>query len=63
MRLIAKTIVAFAKTANMKTIAEFVSHKEIMEIVEEIGVDYIQGYYIGKPVPYDEISSFKNISL
>jgi diguanylate cyclase (GGDEF)-like protein/PAS domain S-box-containing protein len=63
MRLVANTIIAFAKTANMKTIAEFVSHKEIMEIAEEIGVDYFQGYHIGKPVPYDEISSFKNISV
>ena len=63
MRLVAETIIAFAKTANMQTIAEFVSHKEISEIVEEIGVDYFQGYYIGQPVPYDEILNFKDIII
>ena len=60
MRLVAETIVSFAKTAKMQTIAEFVSHKEIVQIVEEIGVDFFQGYYIGKPVPYNEIIKFEN---
>ena len=63
MRLVAETIVSFAKTAKMQTIAEFVSHKEIVQIVEEIGVDFFQGYYFGKPVPYSEISSFENIVI
>jgi diguanylate cyclase (GGDEF)-like protein/PAS domain S-box-containing protein len=63
MRLVAETIVSFAKTAKMQTIAEFVSHKEIAQIVEEIGVDYFQGYYFGKPIPYHEISSFKEIVI
>ena len=55
MRLVAETIVAFSKTAKIKTIAEFVYSKEIEDIVQEIGVDYSQGYYIGKPISYDEI--------
>jgi len=55
MRLIAETIVAFSKTAKIKTIAEFVYSKEIEDIVQEIGVDYSQGYYIGKPISYDKI--------
>jgi EAL domain-containing protein (putative c-di-GMP-specific phosphodiesterase class I) len=32
----------------MKTIAEYVSSKELDEIVEKLGVDYAQGYYYGK---------------
>jgi len=63
MRLVTETIVSFAKTAKMKTIAEFVSHKEIAEIVQEIDVDYLQGYYIGQPVPYHEISSFEPMDM
>jgi len=43
------TIVAFARTANMQTIAEFVSDKEIYDAVVALGVDYSQGYYTGKP--------------
>lgn len=46
---IVKTIVSFAKLKNISTIAEFVSSKEIYEKVVELGVDYSQGYYFGKP--------------
>lgn len=44
-----ETIVEFAKRNNFKTIAEFVSCKEIFDIVNELGIDYSQGFYIGKP--------------
>lgn len=46
---IVKTIVDFSKKLNIKTVAEYVESKEISDIVTEIGVDYLQGYYIGKP--------------
>ncbi len=46
---IVKSIVSFCKNMGIKTIAEFVSSKEILERVTELGVDYSQGYYIGKP--------------
>ncbi|WP_287879781.1 EAL domain-containing protein [Aquitalea sp.] len=35
-----------------KTIAEFVSAPEILAALQEIGVDYAQGYYIGEPQPF-----------
>ena len=44
-------IVAFARAAHIQTIAEFVSTKEIYDIVVELGIDYSQGYYSGKPEP------------
>ena len=39
----------------MQTIAEFVETKESFDFIREIGVDYAQGYYIGKP----ELDQFK----
>lgn len=36
-------------TLGLKTIAEFVEDKAILDKLEEIGVDYAQGYYIHKP--------------
>ncbi len=39
---------------GMKTIAEYVKDLRTREILEEIGVDYLQGYEIAKPVPLDE---------
>ncbi len=47
-RDVVRSIVAFSKKSNMKTIAEFVSSKELDELVRELGVDYAQGYYYGK---------------
>nr|WP_321265423.1 EAL domain-containing protein [uncultured Sulfurimonas sp.] len=49
MKEIVKTIIDFAKKMNFKTIAEFVSSKEILDTVEELGIDYSQGYYLGIP--------------
>ena len=49
MRSVVETIVMFAQQNNIKTIAEFVATKEIQDVVEEIGIDYSQGYYHGKP--------------
>lgn len=48
-RQIVKSIVDFASRSGMKTVAEFISSKEIADMAIEIGVDYLQGYYIGKP--------------
>lgn len=51
MRSVVETMVMFAKKNNIKTIAEFVSTKEIQEVVDELDIDYSQGYYHGKPSP------------
>ncbi len=43
-----ETIKVFADKIGAKTVAEYVSCREIFDIVNEIGIDYSQGYYIGK---------------
>ena len=48
-RNIVETIVLFAKKQNIETIAEFVENESIFNVLNEIGVDYSQGYYFGKP--------------
>lgn len=48
-RIIVETIVDFAKKIGAKTIAEFVYNEATYLISKEIGIDYLQGYYIGKP--------------
>ncbi len=48
-RIIVKTIVSFAKELEIKTVAEYVADKEIFECVQKAGVDFLQGFYIGKP--------------
>lgn len=48
-RNIVETIVTFAQKQHIKTIAEFVENENIYNILKEIGIDYSQGYYFGKP--------------
>jgi EAL domain-containing protein (putative c-di-GMP-specific phosphodiesterase class I) len=48
-RLFVKAIADVAKGMKIKTIAEFVEHEETLKILQEYGVDYAQGYFIGKP--------------
>jgi len=48
-RNIVETIVLFAQKQNIETIAEYVENETIFNILNEIGVDYSQGYYFGKP--------------
>ena len=46
---VVKAIVAFTKNMDMKVVAEQVETKEEFDAVKELGVDYIQGYYLGRP--------------
>lgn len=47
---ITKTIVEFAQSLNLKTIAEFVENKEIFAIVKTLNCQYSQGYYFSAPL-------------
>ena len=44
-----KTLLDFARGFGLKSVAEFVENGEIAKILMELGVDYMQGYYFGKP--------------
>jgi len=39
---------------NKKTIAEFVENDQILYLLKDLGVDYAQGYGVGKPKPLEE---------
>ena len=40
---------------GLKTIAEFVETPQARTMLGKMGVDYIQGYLIGKPIPLREL--------
>jgi EAL domain-containing protein (putative c-di-GMP-specific phosphodiesterase class I) len=46
---IAKSIVYFAKNAKIPCIAEFVHNENVQKIVEELGIEYSQGYLFSEP--------------
>lgn len=43
-------------TLGLQTIAEYTHNRLIVERLRELGVDYAQGYFFGKPAPWGEPS-------
>ena len=50
---IVEVIKNFADKQGFKTVAEFVENENILRIVTGLGIDYSQGYFIGKPQEMD----------
>jgi EAL domain-containing protein (putative c-di-GMP-specific phosphodiesterase class I) len=50
-RLVVKAIVDVARGMGRRTIAEFVGDDATLEILRELGVDYAQGFHVGRPAP------------
>ncbi len=50
-RMMVKSICSIARMMDMKTTAEYVESEDAWKILRETGVDYVQGYHIGRPVP------------
>ena len=44
-----KSIVTLAQNLGMKTIAEFVEDEEVFQAIRDLGIDYAQGYFVGRP--------------
>jgi len=47
--LVVKNIVNFAKEANIKIVAEYVSNEDIYYRIKVLGIDYSQGYLFSVP--------------
>ena len=56
-KAVVEAIVFFAKKVGIKTVAEFVSTKEIFKTCKELEIDYFQGYL------FDEPKNIKDIRL
>jgi len=54
--LVTSGIVQFARSLNMRTVAEFVHNEQVQERVRELGIDFSQGEYFSMPVPGPESS-------
>lgn len=50
-----KSINEIGQVMKMQTIAEFVENDQIKEKLIEVGVDFAQGYGVGKPEPFDQL--------
>ena len=53
--LLVKNIVAFAKEAQIKVIAEYVSDALIYEMIQSLGIEYAQGLFFSTPSPLIDV--------
>ncbi len=54
-QLVIQAVVGIAQGLGKETIAEFVVNERTQRMVARLGVDYAQGYHIGKPVPIPDL--------
>jgi PAS domain S-box-containing protein len=54
-QLIVKALVDVAAGTGMSTVAVFVSDEETVRLLRQLGVDYAQGYTVGRPRPVGEV--------
>ena len=54
-RLLVRALVEISNGMGKQTIAEQVEDAQTLELLREYGVDYAQGYHLGRPMPVDEV--------
>lgn len=61
-QVIVKSMIQSASGLGKRTVAEFVSDQESLDLIAEFGVDYAQGFFIGKPVPVEDVTALKTVA-
>ncbi len=62
-RALIESIHNIGKIMNMKTVAECVESREIIEVLKKVGVDYVQGYAVSKPLKKLPDQPFEYINI
>ena len=50
-QLVVRSLVDLAQGLGKHTVAEFVGDEETLALLRDFGVDYAQGFHVGRPVP------------
>ncbi|MBI5104527.1 MAG: EAL domain-containing protein [Solirubrobacterales bacterium] len=53
-RLVVEAVVTIARGMGAVTLAEFVTDGDVLEQVRALGVDFAQGFHLGRPVPVED---------
>jgi diguanylate cyclase (GGDEF)-like protein/PAS domain S-box-containing protein len=55
---VVETIIKLCKKLGLKVVAEGVETEKHFKAIKELGCDYVQGYFISKPLPFEEMIKF-----
>jgi PAS domain S-box-containing protein len=53
-QVLVRALVQVCQAYGIRTVAEFVQDERTLQMLRELGVDYVQGYLIGRPVPLSQ---------
>jgi EAL domain-containing protein (putative c-di-GMP-specific phosphodiesterase class I) len=53
-RHVVQAVTALARNFNLETVAEGVEDPDVFDLLSGLGVDYAQGFHIGRPEPFTE---------
>jgi c-di-GMP phosphodiesterase len=56
---VVRAVVDFAKSLDIKTIAEYVESQDILDLVQKMGINFSQGYHFSAPIPKPTLYSFE----
>lgn len=57
-RILIESLAAMVKKMGKKIVAEGIETKEQLDQMEQLGIDYIQGYYFSRPLPEEEFLEY-----
>ncbi len=52
-----RTMVELARSFQLETVAEWVGDDEAVKFLAKAGIDYLQGFHFGQPIPADQFGS------
>ena len=50
-QIITSTILDFSRQLKIAIVAEYVHNQAVLEYVQNLGIDYVQGFHLGEPFP------------
>ena len=56
-QIITSTILDFSQQLKIATVAEYVHNQAVLDHVQNLGIDYVQGFHLGEPVPIETLIS------
>ena len=61
--VIVHSTITMAHQLGIKVVAEGVEHQEVWDLLEVLECDFVQGYFISRPLPVDELALLKEAGI
>jgi EAL domain-containing protein (putative c-di-GMP-specific phosphodiesterase class I) len=59
-RKIVRSIIQLARALQLRVVAEGIETAEVAAVVADLGCDYAQGFFYGRPMPLDQLAELLN---